>query len=526
MPLTVLPILGPISVSESLVAIITICVVYLLMRLMRTKIPEGLQKLPGPKPLPIIGNVLEVGNNPHLSLTAMSKFYGPVFQIQIGMRPVVVLSGNDVIRQALLKQGEEFAGRPDLHSSKFISDGKSLAFSTDQVGVWRARRKLALSALRTFSTVQAKSSEYSCALEEHISKEGLYLIERLHSVMKADGSFDPFRHIVVSVANVICGICFGQRYSHDDDELVSLVNLSDEFGKIVGSGNPADFIPFLRILPSTMMKKFVAINARFSKLMKKMVNDHYDTFNKDNIRDITDSLINHCEDRKLDENSNVQVSDEKIVGIVNDLFGAGFDTISTALSWGVVYLVAYPEIQERLQRELREKIGMDRTPRLSDRTDLPLLEAFILEIFRHSSFLPFTIPHCTSKDTSLNGYFIPKDTCVFVNQWQINHDPELWKDPSSFNLDRFLTADGTELNKIEGEKVLVFGLGKRRCIGESIGRAEVFLFMAILLQRLKFSGMPGEMLDMTPEYGLTMKHKRCMLRVTPQPGFELPGTAA
>lgn len=44
---------------------------------------------------------------------------------------------------------------------------------------------------------------------------------------------------------------------------------------------------------------------------------------QNNIRDITDSLIEHCEDRKLDENSNVQVSDEKIVGIVNDLFGAG-----------------------------------------------------------------------------------------------------------------------------------------------------------------------------------------------------------
>ncbi|RXN18442.1 cytochrome P450 1A1-like protein [Labeo rohita] len=479
-----MPLLSSISVSESLLAIITVCLVYLLMRLMRTKIPEGLQKLPGPKPLPIIGNVLKMGNNPHLSLTAMSKDYGPVFQIQIGMRPVVVLSGKDVIHQALLKQGEEFAGRPDLYSLRFISNGKSLAFSTDQVGVWRTRRKLALSALRTFSTVRGKSSEYSCALEEHISKEGLYLIERLHKVMKADGCFDPFRHIVVSVANVICGICFGRRYSHDDDELLSLVNLSDEFVKIVGSGNPLDFIPFLRILPNKMMRKFLDLNAQFDKFVNKIVIDHYDTFDKDNIRDITDSLINHCEDRKLDANSNVQVSDEKVVGIVNDLFGAGFDTISTALSWAIVYLVNYPEIQERLQRELSD----------------------------------------TSKDTSLNGYFIPKDTCVFVNQWQVNHDPELWKDPSCFNLDRFLTADGTDLNKTEGEKVLVFGLGKRRCLGESIGRAEVFLFLAILLQRLKFSGMPGETLDMTPEYGLTMKHKRCLLRVTPQTGFEFPST--
>lgn len=51
---------------------------------------------------------------------------------------------------------------------------------------------------------------------------------------------------------------------------------------------------------------------------------------QDNIRDITDSLIDHCEDRKLDENSNVQVSDEKIVGIVNDLFGAGESNFSSA----------------------------------------------------------------------------------------------------------------------------------------------------------------------------------------------------
>lgn len=97
---------------------------------------------------------------------------------------------------------------------------------------------------------------------------------------------------------------------------------------------------------------------------------------------------------------------------------------------------------------------------------------------------------------------------------------EMWKEPSLFNPDRFLSADGTELNKIEGEKVMIFGLGKRRCVGEVIARSEVFLFLAILIQRLKFSSMPGQMPDMTPEYGLTMKHKRCLLRITPRPGLE------
>nr|XP_046265584.1 cytochrome P450 1A1 [Scatophagus argus] len=514
MVLMILPLIGSVSVSEGLIAMTTVCLVFLILKLFRAEIPEGLRRLPGPKPLPIIGNVLEIGSKPYLSLTAMSKRYGDVFQVQIGMRPVVVLSGSETVRQALIKQGDEFASRPDLYSFRFINDGKSLAFSTDQVGVWRARRKLAYSALRSFSTLEGTTPEYSCILEEHICKEGEYLINQLNTAMKTDGSFDPFRHIVVSVANVICGMCFGRRYDHDHQELLSLVNLSDEFGQVVGSGNPADFIPILQFLPSTTMKKFVSINARFNTFVQKIVSEHYGTFDKDNIRDITDSLIDHCEDRKLDENSNVQVSDEKIVGIVNDLFGAGFDTISTALSWSVMYMVAYPEIQERLFQELKDNVGVNRTPRLSDKQKLPFLEAFILEIFRHSSFLPFTIPHCTSKNTSLNGYFIPKNTCVFINQWQINHDPELWKDPSSFNPDRFLSADGAEINKLEGEKMMVFGMGKRRCIGEVIARNEVFLFLAILVQKLHFLAIPGEQLDLTPEYGLTMKHKRCHLRAT------------
>uniref|UniRef100_A0A8C4YTC7 Cytochrome P450 1A n=3 Tax=Gadus morhua TaxID=8049 RepID=A0A8C4YTC7_GADMO len=514
MALMILPLIGSVSVSETLVAMITVCLIYMLMKFLHTDVPEGLRRLPGPKPLPIIGNALELGDRPYLSLTAMAQRYGDIFQIQIGMRPVVVLSGHETVRQALIKQGDDFAGRPDLYSFQFINEGKSLAFSTDQAGVWRARRKLAMSALRSFSTLEGTTPEYSCMLEEHVCKEGDYLIKQLSSVMVADGSFDPFRHIVVSVANVICGMCFGRRYGHEDQELVSLVNLSDEFGKVVGSGNLADFIPLLRFLPNATMKRFMAINERFVTFVQKIVTDHYNTYDKDNIRDITDSLIDHCEDRKLDENSNIQMSDEKVVGIVNDLFGAGFDTVSTALSWSVMYLVAHPEMQERLHQEIKDKVGLSRSPVLADRNNLPVLEAFIFEIFRHSSFLPFTIPHCATKDTSLDGYFIPKDTCVFINQWQINHDPELWKEPSTFNPDRFLSADGSELNKLAGEKVMLFGMGKRRCIGEMVARNEVFLFLAILVQRLTFHAVPGEPLDMTPEYGLTMKHKRCHLRAT------------
>ncbi|XP_018414435.1 PREDICTED: cytochrome P450 1A5-like [Nanorana parkeri] len=118
------------------------------------------------------------------------------------------------------------------------------------------------------------------------------------------------------------------------------------------------------------------------------------------------------------------------------------------------------------------------------------------------------ICYSTTADTVLNGYFIPKGICVMINQWQVNHDPKLWKDPFNFRPERFLHEDGLSINKIEMEKVLTFGLGKRRCLGEAIGRTEVFLFLTTLFHQLQFSIQDVEKLDMSPLYGLTMKHKR------------------
>ncbi|NWJ05547.1 CP1A5 protein, partial [Crypturellus undulatus] len=504
---------GILSATEILIAAAVFCLVFLLMQSLKQHVPKGLKSPPGPRGLPVLGSALQLRKDPHLALTKLSQQYGDVMEVRIGMRPVLVLSGLDTIKQALVKQGEDFMGRPDLHSFRYVTDGQSLTFSTDSGEVWKARRKLAQNALKTFSITPSSTSSSICLLEEHVSKEADYLVTKFLQVMEEQKSFEPYRYVVVSVANVICAICFGQRYDHNDQELLSIVNLSNQFVDVATSGNPVDFIPVLQYLPSRAMDLFKDFNRRFIHFQQKIVKEHYETFDKNNIRDVTDSLIDQCLEKKMEANTAKQIPKEKIVNLVNDLFGAGFDTVTTALSWSLMYLVTNPDIQKRIQEELDQTIGQERRPRLSDRGTLPYLEAFILETFRHSSFLPFTIPHRqvlgTTKDTVLNGYYIPKDRCVFINQWQVNHDEKLWKDPMAFKPERFLSADGTEVNKLEAEKVVAFGLGKRRCIGETIAKWEVFLFLSILLQRLEFSVPDGTKVDMTPIYGLTMKHKRC-----------------
>ncbi|NXN68837.1 CP1A4 protein, partial [Himantopus himantopus] len=500
---------GVFSATEFLLAAAVFRLVFLLIQSLQRHVPKGLKSPPGPRGYPILGNVLELRKDPHLALTRLSQKYGDVMEVRIGTRPVLVLSGLETIRQALVKQGEDFMGRPGLHSFQYISNGQSLAFSPDSGVVWKARRKLAQNALKTFSVAPSPTSSSTCLLEEHVAKEADYLVTKFLQLMDEEKSFDLNRYLVVSVANVICAMCFGKRYDHNDQELLNIVNLSHEFGDVAAAGNPADFIPVLRYLPSRTMQLFKDINKRFNFFVQKIVQEHYTSFDKAHIRDVTDSLIEHCQENSVGEDARVPLSNEKIISIVNDLFGAGFDTVTTALSWSLMYVALYPDIQKKIQEELDQTIGRERRPRLSDRGTLPYTEAFILETFRHSSFLPFTIPHSTTKATVLNGYYIPKDTCVFVNQWQVNHDEKLWKDPSAFNPERFLNAAGTEISRTESDKVMTFGLGKRRCIGETIGRWEVFLFLTTMLQQLEFSLRPGEEVDITPQYGLTMKYKKC-----------------
>ncbi|NWW76248.1 CP1A4 protein, partial [Climacteris rufus] len=500
---------GVVSATEVLLAAAVFCLVFLLLQSLQEPVPKGLKSPPGPRGYPILGNVLELRKDTHLALSRLSREYGDVLQVRIGSRPVLVLSGLETIRQALVKQGEDFMGRPDLYSFRFVADGQSMAFSPDSGEVWKARRRLAQAALKSFSIAPSPTSSSTCLLEEHVSKEAEYLIAKFLQLMEEEKRFELTQYLVVSVANVICAMCFGKRYEHNDRELLSLVDIGNEFGEVAAAGNPADFIPVLRYLPSRTMEAFKVVNRRFNTFVKKIVQEHHASFDKEHIRDITDSLIEHCQEKSAGEHTHIQVSNEKIINIVNDLFGAGFDTVTTALSWSILYVALYPDIQKKIQEELDQTIGRERRPRLSDRGTLPYMEAFILEMFRHSSFLPFTIPHSTTKATALNGFYIPKDTCVFVNQWQVNHDETLWKDPSAFKPERFLNATGTEVDRAEAEKVLSFGLGKRRCIGETIGRWEIFLFLSTLLQQLHFSLRPGEEVDTTPQFGLTMKYKKC-----------------
>ena len=185
---------------------------------------------------------------------------------------------------------------------------------------------------------------------------------------------------------------------------------------------------------------------------------------------------------------------------------AGTETPSSEITWLIYYAIKYPDIQARLHRQLDDVIGnTNRLPEISDKPNLPYLDAFIAEVQRIVSDTPLAAPHSTTRDTSLAGFLIPRDTTVFVNLWAIHHDPDRWEDPFCFRPERFLDEQG----RVRLEGIMPFSSGKRSCPGESFGRKAVFLYAARLLYRFKFECPPGATMpdENDSDYGIVLDCK-------------------
>ncbi|XP_008320387.1 cytochrome P450 1B1 [Cynoglossus semilaevis] len=467
--------------------------------------------VPGPFPWPVIGNASQLGKAPHLSLTRMAQKYGNVFQIKLGCRSVVVLNG-DSIKSALIKQGKEFAGRPNFTSFQFVGNGNSLAFNT-VTDWWKLHRRATQSTVRMFSTGNPQTKK---TFEHHVLCEVKQLLQLFLLKTKEQGYFHPMTLLVVSTANIMSAVCFGKRYSYDDEEFRQVVGRNDQFTETVGAGSIVDVMPWLQYFPNpvkTMFDNFKSLNRDFSQFIGEKVFEHRKTIQSSVIRDITDSLIlalDHLRDK-------TGVSEEKdiVTSTVGDIFGASQDTLSTAQQWIMLILVKYPELQTRLQQGVAKVVARSQLPSFSPQPQLPYVMAFIYEVFRFTSFIPLTIPHSTTADTTLMGYAIPKDTVIFINQWSTNHNPSIWHHPDVFDPERFLDQQGA-LNKDMTSSVLIFSQGKRRCVGEDLSKLQLFLFTALLSHQCHITANPAVPPKLDYNYGLTLKPHTFFIAVTPR----------
>lgn len=215
-----------------------------------------------------------------------SHLFISLLQLRLGSLTVVVLSGYTTIRQALVRQGDAFAGRPDLFTFSAVANGTSMTFSEKYGPALLLHKKLCKNALRSFSQAEPRGSGATCLLEEHVCAEAAEMVELIRE-QSAKGEMangmkgiDPVVPLVTSVANVVCALCFGKRYDYNDKEFLTIVHINNEVLRIFAAGNLADFFPVFRYFPSPSLRKMVQHIHRMNGFMERSIEEHINTFDK------------------------------------------------------------------------------------------------------------------------------------------------------------------------------------------------------------------------------------------------------
>ncbi|XP_045710272.1 cytochrome P450 2C26-like isoform X3 [Phyllostomus hastatus] len=187
---------------------------------------SGKGKLPpGPTPLPIIGNMLQLDvKNISKSLSNLSKMYGPVFTVYFGRRPTVVLHGYEAVKEALIDRGEEFSGRGSFPVAEKASKGQGVVFSTGNR--WKEMRRFSLMTLRNLG--MGKRS-----IEDRVQEEAHCLVEELRKTNASP--CDPTFILGCGPCNVICSIIFHNRFDYKDHNLLNIMEMFDENVRILSS---------------------------------------------------------------------------------------------------------------------------------------------------------------------------------------------------------------------------------------------------------------------------------------------------
>ncbi|CAL8092455.1 unnamed protein product [Orchesella dallaii] len=454
----------------------TVLLVWFLYSRRKSNKNKNLKALPGPTGLPIIGNLLQIGKNPNEQFCKWAKQYGDIYQAKICQNLMVVVS-NPKLCKEIFSTDPAFAGRPQFGEFGIYED-EFLGIINSEGDLWEVHRRFLLRQLRDFGF--GKSAMETKIIEELNEVLGKFKAQEGKPITKLRET------LRLALVNSLWTILANQRFDQDDPQLLKLaLNTSDTFNELLEDGALILFMPWVKYLipEKSGYNAIRGVLEENKTFFAKVVAEHKRDLQEDNLRDFIDVYL--AEVRKANEDANSHFhgtkAERQLVATLFDLFLAGSDTTATTLSWTMLLLSKFPETQKKLQQEVDEITGSSRKVSVDDRPNMPYMNALLEEILRFSTIVPDGVAHRSMSDREFHGYHIPKGAIIQPNLYYIHFDPKIWGDPENFRPERFLSADGTKFKK--NENMQAFQVGRRQCVGETLARDTLFLYITNIFQQ-------------------------------------------
>ncbi|XP_028996278.1 cytochrome P450 2K1-like [Betta splendens] len=483
-----------------LVAALLLLLVYLVSTGSRGA--RGGREPPGPRPLPVLGNLLQLDlKRPYHSLLMLSKKYGSVFTVYMGPKKVVVLAGYKTLKEALVNHADEFGERDPPLIADEENQGHGIVWANGDS--WKEMRRFTMMNLRAFGIGRK-------ACEDKIIEECDFLTGMLKSVKGEP--FDTTQAVNYAVSNIIVSIIYGSRFEYNDPRFVSMVQQTMKRLHIVATA-PIQIYNLFPVIGRWFgaRREIQKVNGFIRKQNLEIFRHLKQTLNPQMCRGLVDAFLIEQQISKDSGNASSHYHDENLMVTVHNLFAAGTESTASTLRWGLLFMAKYPDIQDRVQEEISRVIG-GRQVQVEDRRNLPFTDAVIHETLRLANIVPTAAPHRTSQDVTFQGYFIKKGTTVYPLLTSALYDDNEWEKAHTFYPGHFLDKDG---NFVKKDAFMPFSAGRRVCLGEGLARVELLIFFTTLLQHFRFTPPPGvseDELDLTPSVGFTLNpspHKLC-----------------
>ncbi|KAL3530984.1 hypothetical protein ACH5RR_010306 [Cinchona calisaya] len=451
---------------------------------------------PGPIPVPIFGNWLQVGDDlNHRNLSDYAKKFGEMFLLRMGQRNLVVVSSPDLAKEVLHTQGVEFGSRTrNVVFDIFTGEGQDMVF-TVYGEHWRKMRRIMTVPFFTNKVVQQYRHgwEYEAArVVEDVKKNpqsstnGIVLRRRLQLMMY----------------NNMYRIMFDYRFENEEDPLFNkLKALNGERSRLAQSFeyNYGDFIPILRPFLRGYLKICKEVKERRLQLFK----DHFVEERKklSSTKSMDSNSLKCAIDHILEAQQKGEINEDNVLYIVENINVAAIETTLWSIEWGIAELVNNPEVQRKLRQEMDTVLGPGVQVTEPDTQKLPYLQAVIKETLRLRMAIPLLVPHMNLNDAKLGGFDIPAESKILVNAWWLANNPENWKKPEEFRPERFLEEE----SKVEANgndfRYLPFGVGRRSCPGIILALPILGITLGRLVQNFELLPPPGQSKIDTSEKG-------------------------